>query len=342
MKFKKIGTRMLASILPVVIVAFLLVAIIAAKRASTMNNNQVNARMLAQCDATTEYIDSTLSQVSVAAQGLSQGVASISQLEDSSEIEDLLIGSIRVTDTICGCGAWFEPNAFTADQEYFGPYAYLDGDDSVVTYDYSNADYDYFSQDYYTTVSTGFDSIFTEPYYDETSGITMVTCAAPFFGGDPIGFQGCVTVDIDLTSMQEIIDSIQLGDNGYAMLISADGTYLAGVDDSLLQSQSNILEDENSSLAEAGQVVLGTDFDASSSGDAAQTEADSTSFTQDGAKYQVYYAQVDTTGWILMLCMPEKELTKAIHEMTYLLILVALLATVACVIVVVYQVRYIS
>ena len=43
-------------------------------------------------------------------------------------------------------------DAYDPDQEYVGPYVYKDGSSTVVTYDYSNADYDYFNQEYYTAV----------------------------------------------------------------------------------------------------------------------------------------------------------------------------------------------
>lgn len=60
---------------------------------------------------------------------------------------------------------------------------------------------------------------------------------------------GCVTVDIELTSITNLISDIRIGDTESAILITGTGTYMAGVSEDKIQNEINITEDDNASLA---------------------------------------------------------------------------------------------
>ncbi len=86
-----------------------------------------------------------------------------------------------------------------AGQQYYGPYWYKDGNGGFVEdWSYSNASYDYFSQEYYKNAIAikSVDASITDPYYDETSGTVMSTCSVPIYDGDKC--LGCITVDLTL------------------------------------------------------------------------------------------------------------------------------------------------
>ena len=82
-------------------------------------------------------------------------------------------------ELVMGSGLWFEPYTYVADEEYMGPYVYKEGSGVTTTYDYTNAEYDYFSQEYYTMCVNAKEAQFTDPYYDPTSDVIMSTCACP-------------------------------------------------------------------------------------------------------------------------------------------------------------------
>lgn len=107
---------------------------------------------------------------------------------------------------IFGIGLWFEKNVYP-DQEYMGPYWERDGSGVAKTMDYSTAEYDYFSQPYYTNAKalTAMDETMTDPYYDQTSGKVMASCSAPIFDADQ-KFVGCVSIDMELSTIQSIAD----------------------------------------------------------------------------------------------------------------------------------------
>lgn len=62
----------------------------------------------------------------------------------------------------------------------------------------------------------------TDPYYDETTGITMITMAVPIYKNGE--FMGTVTADYDLTVIQEFIGQMMVKDSGDIMLVDVRGS----------------------------------------------------------------------------------------------------------------------
>ena len=168
---------------------------------------------------------------------------------------------------------------------------------------------------------------FTDPYYDPTSGVIMSSCAAPIY--DNGKYVGCVTADIQLGTLTDLVNSIKVGNTGNAMLITGDGVYLAGTDNSKVQSETNITQDENSSLAKAGAEII-----ASKNGE--------TAYKGSYGKTNLYYAALEQTGWILILQMPASELDQPIIRMMRGLILVCIFAVILTTVIIILQVSSIS
>lgn len=327
MKFKKIRTKMLVLILPVIILALVTLTAISAFSCTSMLSEQIQENMAvsltAESRAVTEYLD----VVESTATTLSRTVGNTYKTLTLTEYEDMLADVISDNDIVLGSGIWFEPHAYN-EEKYVGPYIFKNGDSIDVTYDYSNAEYDYFSQEYYTLAKAATSPVITDPYYDPTSGIVMSSCTMPIFDNDK--FIGCVTVDIELSSIQNVINSIVVGEGGYAMLVTSNGTYLAGVDDQKVSEGASILADPNSSLAAAGEDIL-----ANANGQ--------TVFNDDsGAPYNLYYQVIPSTGWYIILCMPQAELFTPTLNLVIKLALVGIIALLCSLIAVLVQVSSIA
>lgn len=327
MKFKKIRTKMLALILPVIVLALAALTVISALSCSSMLAEQIQENMTtsltAESAAVTEYLD----VVESTATTLSRTVGNTYKTLTLDEYEDMLAGVISDNDIVLGSGIWFEPYAYN-DEKYVGPYIYKNGDAIDVTYDYSNAEYDYFSQEYYTLAKASTTPVITDPYYDPTSGMVMSSCTMPIFDNEK--FIGCVTVDIELSSIQNVINSIVVGENGHAMLVTSNGAYLAGVDEQKVSEGVSILNDSNTSLAAAGEEVL-----ANATGQ--------TTYKDDlGAPYNMYYQVIPSTGWYIILCMPQAELFTPTLNLIIKLALVGVVALICSLMAVLVQVSSIA
>ena len=66
-------------------------------------------------------------------------------------------------------------------------------------------------------------TILTDPYVDPSSGQMIISAVSPIYdadSGEPLGVTG---VDVSLARMSEVMSTYKVGDNGYLLLLSADG-----------------------------------------------------------------------------------------------------------------------
>lgn len=328
MKFKKIGTKMLVVILPVVILAMLLLTAVIGFSSRDIINDQIDSRMQEELSAQSGVMGEDLHTVSSMAQSISRVVATTYQTTSMDTYEKMLGELIQDNDMVSGSGLWFEPYAYQADAEYMGPYVYKDGDQLATTYDYSNAEYNYFAQEYYELAKASTEPVFTDPYYDETSDSIMSTCAMPILVNDQ--FIGCVTVDIQLDAITTLIDNIKVGDAGRGMLLTAEGVYIGGAAGDKIQNSVVITEDKDApALAKAAKKIL--------AGDSGET-----SYKGSDGQINLYYSRVDATGWILIITMPNSELTQPIMQLLAKLFGICIVALIVVALVIIFSVNSIS
>lgn len=328
MKFKRIHTKMMVTVLPPIFIAMAVLAVVSLLACSDIVNKQISETMEASLDAEAETINEYLEVVRYTALTISDTIAATYKNMTLSQYEDMLADIIADNDMVLGSGIWFEPYVYDKGEKYVGPYIYKNGSSIDVTYDYSNADYDYFTQEYYQNAMHAKEPVITDPYYDETSDTIMSSCSMAIYDGSK--FIGCVTVDIELSSIENVISGIRVGENGTAFLTSGSGIYLAGVDSAKIRAAQSVLEDENASLAKAGSAFLSM-----GSGETTYTESD-------GTRYNLYYDTIPSTEWHIAIRMPKSELLQPMLELLYKLVIIAVLTLIVCCVLVFLQVSFIA
>lgn len=328
MKFKRISTRMTLSILPIILVALIALTAISLTNSKNIINKQTSEKMSYILKANDGAMGHYLNSIEGMASTLASSVESSFSTIGLSMYERMLAKVIPENEVVIGSGLWFEPYSIYSSKEYVSSYVYKNGENIEVTYDYSTPEYNYFEQDYYKRAkATTASSIFTDPYYDPVSDTYMATCAAPIIVNDK--YIGCVTVDINLGTIRELIEGIQFGETGRAILTTADGFYIAGVDAEKTKGHFNIVDDEIASLASAGKEIV------------ANKEGE-TSYRENGKKMNLYYSSLSQTGWRLILVMSDKELNKPLARLSLMLLVISLIAIVASTAAVVFQVRFMA
>ena len=313
---RSIKAKMLAIILPLFAGALILMTVISALKSNAIITEQAEATATQTLQAAVNTMDGDLEEIRRTALCISRAVSATYQSASIDDIKTMLVDIIGDNDMVLGSGFWFEPYKYDSSEQYMGPYWYKDGGSIIETWDYSNAEYDYFSQEYYLNAKkiTGMQAEITDPYYDPTSGCIMATCSAPIY--DKSGnFLGCVTVDIELSSIEEVTASITMGRTGSAMLTTSSGVYLYAQDATKASNGLNILEDSNSSLVTLGNTVLNT------------TSGES-SYTETGTEYRVFYSTVPEVNWRLILQITEDELSEDVRALLRLNILVLVVSLI--------------
>lgn len=326
---RKISTKMLAFILPVVIVGLFLLTFEGISVSSDIINEQIQEEMDLNLQAQIQSISNEMDSVSALTAEIACMVEKTYQTTEMPNYEALLGKLIFKNDMVLGSGIWFEPYQYDENEEYMGPYIYKEGDAAVTTYDYSNAEYDYFSYEFYTNAanSDGMPA-FTQPYYDPTLNVIMASCSAPMYDSDG-KFIGAITVDIELTTLQEQIANISVGKTGTAFLINEQGQFLYwdGSGENILDK--SITEDENSSLAAAGKTML-------SLGEG------SVNYQKNGTDYKVYFEKYEQMGWLVAIQMEAAEQNEPLVSMGIKMAGIGVIVLVLVMIMILWQITSVS
>lgn len=210
-KRKSIRSKMLLVFLPILLVATGSIAAVSVTDAKSALEKQIEERVGKELTAIYESIEHEFT----AHEKVAEAVASVYRAKgntlEKSDYKVMLEELVTMNQNTLGSGLWLEPNKFSPEDYYFGPYVYREGDSILYTEDYETEDYDYPSTDWYLAgkaIKEG--SVWSSPYFDETTGITMITTSVPVVTSG--GFQGVVTADYDLSTIQERIGEVHLGE----------------------------------------------------------------------------------------------------------------------------------
>ena len=311
-KKKKLGIlgKLLLGILPVVILGINAVSFLSGQLATNALLDTTDKYMSAELNGNINSIDAKLQSVRASAETLSVLVANTYKNDDMPVYKKIFGDFIEKNDLVSGSGIWFEPKAYEGDirykgEEYVGPYWTRDGSSGKIVEDwsYSNADYDYFSQQYYELAKAQKtnEAIITDPYYDEVSGTIMATCASAIYNSKN-EYVGCVTVDIDFKTITGMLDNIKVGETGKARMVTSDGTYIYTADITKAQNGVNIAGDTDPIHAIATDVI--------------SKDKGIAKYKDSTGEVYAYYGLIPKVNWKLIVYMPYKEINAASTAMT--------------------------
>lgn len=327
-KFKRIKSRILALLLPLIIISMLILSAISYQTSKNLINNEINKQMNDKLDSTVSSIEKSLTNHSKIPVTLARTVEVVGNIMDKEQYISMLKSYTNSNDETLGTGVWFEPYKYKADTKYFGPYAYKDKGNLVYTDDYNAESYNYPEQNWYKAgANSGGKAVWTPPYLDDVTKISMVTVAVPFYDKDK-KFSGVTTADIDLTRIQKMIKEIKIGQTGKAFLVDKDGIYIAGSDSSKIM-KTKLQEDNNKSLADLSKNIM-------------SGKKSTGIFTDNNGKNIVYSAPIAETGWVLVLTISEKELYSPLNSLLYKMIPVILVTIAAIILAILLFSNYIA
>jgi len=216
---------------------------------------------------------------------------------DKSKISHTLEQTLRQNPNIYGMAVAMEPDVIY--KKPFCPYYHKSGQD-IHYVNLATRSYDYLKQPWYSDVNKIRSAKWSEPYFDEGGGeILMATYSNPIFADGK--FAGVVTIDLSLESLSRIISSIHILDSGYAFLLSKDRTVLVHPKSSL------IMTEYRDKIIRFDKIIK-----------------------ED--KQWIYYTKIDSTGWILGIVLPQKELFSSLYQITTISMLLALLGVLALIV----------
>ena len=310
-KKKRLGIlgKLLLGIIPVVIIGINAVSFLSGQLASNALLDTTDKYMSAELNGNINSIDALLQSVRSSAETLSVLVSNTYTNNDMTVYKKIFSDFISKNEMVSGSGIWFESGVYTGDirylrGEYVGPYWYrVRGENRVAEdWSYSNAEYDYFAQDYYKLAKAqkNSEAIITDPYYDPVSGTIMATCASAIYNNKN-EFVGCVTVDITFDTFTAMLGSIKVGDTGKARMVTSDGTYIYTANIAKAQDEVNIAEDDDPISTIAGDII--------------SKESGIAKYRDSTGEVYAYFGTVPKVNWKLIVYMPYVEINAASSRM---------------------------
>lgn len=323
---KSIKVKMLLLLLPVIIISMLALGSMSYLTSKQIINKEIELNMNNELDKKLQEIEKSLERH----KKISESLAKVAQSSYSSLTKDnlssILVNLIETNDETFGAGIWFEPFKYNKEIEFFGPYAYKDNGKAIYSDQYTNTNFTL--DDWYTLgKATNEKVVWTSPYYDPVTDVSMLTCTTPFYDSNN-KFIGVSTADINLTTLQNNIKNMKVGNNGRAFLIDKDGLYIADADESKIM-KTNIKDDENSTLADLGKKIL-------------SEKSGQGTFSDDYGIEKVYYKTIDETNWTIAISIPESEIYLEVSSLMNKIGVIILISILLVVIVIVLFANYIG
>ena len=318
MNMKSIRTVFLFLVLGVMTILLLGQTIISTYQITSGMEVEVKRMVVAKAGEVSNSFLGRINEAAEKADAMTLNLKSINNIDVAMSLTDEYIKS---DDLIFGSGYWFEPNAYDSAQKYYGPYKYKDGGNIKLTWDYSNAEYDYFKYDWYKKGLATDNIAWSEPFYDEVSKITMLTIAKPIIKDNKK--VGVVTVDLAINQLEDYIKSIKVGEQGYAFIVTGDGYYLATTD-AEKNLKVKISEDSVGKISQVGKTI---------------TDAKESMLVRNdafGADSYVSVTPIGTTGLKLVLVLPTEEFHAGINKIMYANIMVFVMILIAISLLIIY------
>ena len=311
LNFSSVRSKTFLTILPLIILTLVVMAAMSYQYSEAMLDTEIQNKMTAKLQGTINDIEKQLSEHSTLVQGLASTLQSAGNSLSKEQYISLLEKTVATSDATFGAGVWYEPYTYKPDLNYFGPYVYKDKGEVTFTEEYATEIYNYPDWGWYLIGKYSRErSVWTNPYYDPLTKVTMLTNSAPFF--DKQGkFLGLVTGDLNFDTLQRLISDIHINIKADVYLLSNDGQYLADSDPDKAMT-IRITQDPNPSLREAAKTMF-------------NGHEGMFSYFREGAR-RVYYAPVPGFDWTLAIDVSEAELFSPLDDLLYQMIKIFALA----------------
>lgn len=264
----------------------------AQRRAILVAQAQANAveGVLSSVEEGTRLLGSTLGHTTVSNQ----------------ELEKVIHAFVAGNPRVYGSTAAAHPDS----RGLYAPYFYRRGDEIART-DLATEAYDYPSKEWYTSAASAGEPRWSEPYFDEGGGnVLMVTYTVPVFadGGSGERFVGVVTADIALEWLTELIESLDLGGSGYALVLSRRGHVLAHPDPEMLQSAITVLQEHGETIDPRAREIVGKMLRGEQGFEPYEDR-------YLGKRARAAFQPVGGAGWSFAVVYPEDELLAEVRQL---------------------------
>ncbi|MFB9325175.1 methyl-accepting chemotaxis protein [Paenibacillus aurantiacus] len=311
MRFRSINARMLATMLPIVVLTLLGLVLYSNKQQRDTLYVELERGMNNGLNWVINQMNVDLTAHGAIIQSLA-GTVQANPYRSKDELQAIFTGSLPVNKDTFGVGVFYNPYAYDPAEKYVSVYGFKENGKIVFTDAYNDPSYDYPNLPAYKeAIASEKSLVVSAPYYDAPSKSTLITFSSPI-RDEAKKAMGLLMGDINLNSLQDYISKMVIGKSGWAFLIDKNGTYLGHPDKTKLM-KTKVQEETDASLAALGNAMLAG-------------ESGSGSFKSADGGNQAFYQRIPELGWTLALVVPDKEWLGPINDLKRKMYLISALA----------------
>ena len=323
---KSIKNKLIITILPPVIVSFVITIVIivwlstdSLREVSLDNMREVTLNLTGELAAQQENYVAQMQSMSA--------IIGSSQSRNRTDITAALRQLILGNKNYLGIYAAFDPGVFDGkDADFIGSslettgsqpergafepwFTWEKGNVVTVSTDESN----YYEEDYYSVPKKTGQITVTEPYLDNDTKILMTSVVAPVKRDG--SFIGIVGVDFDINSINQMVSKIKVFETGYLTVFSNSGLIVGDKDTVGLGVVSLTERAKKQNRPELEEI-----FKAVSEGKSGFIEA---SDPETGADLIMFYTPYGRANWGAIATVPSSEIYGAVSRLIYIILLIA-------------------
>ncbi|MCY6484145.1 methyl-accepting chemotaxis protein [Clostridium aestuarii] len=168
-------------------------------------------------------------------------------------------------------------------------------------------DFKYWEQDWYKIGINTKEFTWTEPYLEDATGRKLISGVKILENnkGQTIGVSG---IDVNLDRIQEIMENIDLKNQGFPLLVSEEGTYIYHTNSDYMLKKN--INNENNEIGALYNTIKSK-----------ETAFEITDYNKE--KYYAFYNNINSTGWKLIILYKKSAITNQLNSI--LIIDIALL-----------------
>ncbi len=288
-----------------------------------ITNLENQMTLLAEKTATS--INSLFIKERALAQSFAKAAENIQKERYTAEnYNQLLVKFVETYPETAGMGIWFKENAFP-DIKKAAPYAYRDGGSIVASDEYTTNDFNIWTSEWYQIGTADQNGGWTKAYKDAVSGISMVTISYPLYDRAKGSLLGCVTADVDISSIKKTVDSMDVSHGGVPFLISNTGLYLAGVaNDKIMVEKA---QDRNPEVAQIVNSIL------------KENNSGFFEMKKEGKHFFLFYAPVKEANWYIVIRFEQEKIFSSLQGLLNFFIIITITSIIVLILIIFFFTR---
>ncbi|WP_458121795.1 methyl-accepting chemotaxis protein [Paenibacillus sp. Z6-24] len=307
LQFKSIQARTLATLLPIVLIVLVLISMLSYQFAKQKLNEEMNNTATSSLNGVTASINEQITNNSTVASSLAAAAGQIHEEMNMEDYAQLTERWTMLSSMTYGSGIYFAADAFDDGVKYHSVYAARKGDNISATFEYDDPAYDYLSKPWYTGALGNFDRIYyTEPFIDEKTGTTMITAGKTIRSATGQAL-GVATSDLNINSIRDYVNNMDIGAVGHALLLDHNGNVLASSEKEI-KAGTSFIGAEGVNKAALAAVM--------------SQNKGKTSIQLNGQSYTLYFQTLEGTGWKTGMVLSQTEIQEPAREMLHTLLII--------------------